>query len=188
MTLLFDRGDLKLGLLNEPGVFLGFSTVDGLTDAAILVEKSVVLADQQVAFCDETMPFKDAGLPNNERWSHLHRLLGELKDKFMGTLPIAKESDETLATVSLDDLFVDEVESTSDDQVKEINDILEHAIELSSTVPCFNPLKERDLPSSFKGGTDVDHDDMGKRRLRSDWGKDPEAELLSERGSSGSCS
>ena len=60
--------------LNEPGVFLGFSTVDGVTSAAILVEKSVVLADQQVAFCDETMPFKDAGLPNNERWSHLHRL------------------------------------------------------------------------------------------------------------------
>ena len=60
--------------LNKPGVFLGFATVDGLTGAAILVEKSVVLADQQVAFCDETMPFKDAGLPNNERWSHLHRL------------------------------------------------------------------------------------------------------------------
>jgi hypothetical protein len=57
-----DRGDLKLGLLNEPGVFLGFATVDGVTGAAILVEKSVVLADQQVAFCDETMPFKDAGL------------------------------------------------------------------------------------------------------------------------------
>ena len=80
----------------------------------------------------------------------------------MGTLPIAKESDETIATVSLDDLFADEVESTSDDQVKEINDILEHAIELSSTVPCFNPLKERDLPSSFKGGTDVDHDRYGQ--------------------------
>jgi len=27
--------------------FLGFSTVDGVTGAAILVEKSVVLADQQ---------------------------------------------------------------------------------------------------------------------------------------------
>ena len=80
----------------------------------------------------------------------------------------------------MDDLFADEVESTSDDQVKEINDILEHAIELSSTVPCFNPLKERDLPSSFKGGTDVDHDDTGKRRLRSNSGKDPEVALLSD--------
>ena len=175
-----DRGDLKLGLLNEPGVFLGFATVDGVTGAAILVEKSVVLADQQVAFCDETMPFKDAGLPNNERWSHLHRLLGELKDKSMGTLSIAMESNETIPSVSFDDLFVDDIESSSDTEVKEINDILEQAIELSSTVPCFNPLEGCNFTSSLQGGTDADNGDMGKRRLRSDSGKNADADLLSQ--------
>ena len=176
-----DRGDLKLGLLNEPGVFLGFSTVDGLTGAAILVEKSVVLADQQVAFCDEVMPFKDAGIPNNKRWSHLHRLLGELKDKTMSTLPIAQESSEAIATALPDDLFEDEVDDiASEAELKEIDSVLEQAIEISSSVPCFNPLKENDLPSTAstvgKGGTEVGSD-IGSRRLRSDSAKDAEADL-----------
>jgi hypothetical protein len=60
---------------------------------------------------------------------------------------------------------VDEVESTSDDQLKETDNILEQAIELSSTVTCFNPLKDTDLPSSFKGGTDADNDTGS----RGDW-------------------
>ena len=70
----------------------------------------------------------------------------------MGTLPIAMESDETIATVSLDDLFVDDVESPSDAEMKEIDDILEQAIELSSTVPCFNPLEDRNFFVFTSGG------------------------------------
>jgi hypothetical protein len=98
----------------------------------------------------------------------------------MMDLGLFKLDHETIATVSLDDLFIDDVESPSDTEVKEINDILEQTIELSSTVPCFNPLKERNFSSSLKGGTDVDNGDIGKRRLRSDSGKDAEAKSLSE--------
>ena len=90
------------------------------------------------------------------------------------------ESNETIASVSLDDLFVDDIESSSDTEVKEINDILEQAIELSSTVPCFNPLKNRNFSSSLQEGTDADSSDMGKRRLRSDSGKNADADLLSQ--------
>ena len=70
----------------------------------------------------------------------------------MGTLSIAMESNETIPSVSFDDLFVDDIESPSDTEVKEINDILEQAIELSSTVPCFNPLKDRNLFVFTSGG------------------------------------
>ena len=98
----------------------------------------------------------------------------------MGTLSIAMESNETIPTVSFDDLFVDDIESPSDTEVKEINDILEQAIELSSTVPCFNPLKDNNFSSSLQGGTDADNGDMGKRRLRSDSGKNADADLLSQ--------
>ena len=95
----------------------------------------------------------------------------------MGTLSIAMESNETIPSVSFDDLFVDDIESSSDTEVKEINDILEQAIELSSTVPCFNPLKNRNFSSSLQEGTDADSSDMGKRRLRSDSGKNADADL-----------
>ena len=90
------------------------------------------------------------------------------------------ESNETIASVSLDDLFVDDIESPSDTEVKEINNILEQAIELSSTVPCFNPLKNRNFSSSLQEGTDADSSDMGKRRLRSDSGKNADADLRSQ--------
>ena len=87
------------------------------------------------------------------------------------------ESNETIPSVSFDDLFVDDIESPSDTEVKEINNILEQAIELSSTVPCFNPLKDNNFSSSLQGGTDADNGDMGKRRLRSDSGKNADADL-----------
>jgi hypothetical protein len=58
------RQDFRFGLINQPGVFLGFATYNNVFDAVLFTEKALVVGRLQVVFDPNLFPFIDKSSDN----------------------------------------------------------------------------------------------------------------------------
>jgi hypothetical protein len=155
------RADQQLDPANQPGVFLGFATLNRTFGSIILAEKAVVVAKNNVAYDYALKPYqlKDA----NPSMRHLQQLLGRSQIRSNSKSTTAGEFDDAMKQLA-EHYFepdqhdpqeiadTDEASDEDSDDDPEVDTLLDHALN-STSAPPYNPLAAR--PSTSIPETEI---------------------------------